>query len=515
MISVLTRNKKAFKSRVYFRFIVYRWWKDERFAHTNRTYNAKDVAVIRPTISINTPSHYLSRKLYFTLRRNFNKGACSNTFGALDNIQAITMSKHLSSIYVSGWQLSSNCDEPGPDFADYPSTTVPDHVKKIVNAQMFHDRKQNEERSNLTKEERNNKERIDFLTPIIADADAGFGGVTSVMKIAKAFIEAGVAGIHIEDQKAGAKKCGHLGGKVLVNTKEQMQRLYAARLQADIMGCDLVIVARTDAYSASFIDTNIDPLDHPYILGVVDENNPELLMTFPTAGQKVINETFLNESRTNNVMKLWNENCTNMSLKEAIEFAKELGFELKFDWEACRSEEGYYKLQGNLEYCVKRGLKFSECADLLWMETPLPDLKLAKGFADGIHAVKPHQMLSYNLSPSFNWDASGMSEEEISQFIPTLGKMGYCWQFITLAGFHLNSLMTEIFAREISSQNMMKYVELIQRAEKKENVAQLKHQQWSGVDLRDKEVELSSPFNVSTKANSEGCTEVQFGESKL
>lgn len=474
-----------------------------------------DVAKIRPSISTITPSHYLSRKLYWTLRRHFNKGTCSNTYGALDNIQAINMSKYLSSIYVSGWQLSSNCEEPGPDFADYPALTVPDHVKKLVNAQIFHDRKQNEERANMTKEQRKNSPKYDFLTPIIADADAGFGGVTSVMKLTKAFIEAGVGGIHIEDQKAGAKKCGHLGGKVLVNTGEQMTRLNAARLQADIMGCDLVIVARTDAYSASFIDSNIDRLDHPYILGVTDPNNPDALMTFPLAGQKAILDTFKNQSRLDKVTKEWNAYCTNMSLTEAKEFAKELGFDFYFDWEACRSEEGYYKIKGDLEYCVKRGLKFAEAADLLWMETPKPDLELAKGFADGIHAVKPTQMLSYNLSPSFNWDASGLTEDEISKFIPNLGKMGYCWQFITLAGFHLNALMSEIFSREIASQNMMRYVELIQRAEKKENVDQLKHQKWSGVDLRDKEVELSSPFEVGTKANSFGNTEVQFKNAKL
>jgi isocitrate lyase len=228
---------------------------------------------------------------------------------------------------------------------------VPDQVRRIVKAQQFHDRKQNEERARMTKEERANTKRIDYLTPIIADADAGFGGVTSVMKLTKAFIEAGVAGIHIEDQKAGAKKCGHLGGKVLVNTREQVTRLQAARLQADVMGVDLVIVSRTDAYSASFIDTNIDPLDHPYILGVVDQNDPDTLMTFPQAGQQAILKSDMNQTRKEKAVKYWNENCTNMSLKEAQNFAKELGFNISnFDWEACRSEEGYYKIKGNLEY---------------------------------------------------------------------------------------------------------------------------------------------------------------------
>jgi isocitrate lyase len=97
---------------------------------------------------------------------------------------------------------------------------------------------------------------------------------------------------------------------------------------------------------------------------------------------------------------------------------------------------------------------------MLWMETPKPEYEVAKGFAEGIRAVRPNQMLAYNLSPSFNWEASGMTEQEITDFIPNLAKIGYCWQFITLAGFHLNSLMTEIFSREIAKQDMMKYVQV-------------------------------------------------------
>lgn len=371
------------------------------------------------------------------------------------------MCKYLSSIYVSGWQLSSNTEEPGPDFADYPATTVPDHVKKLVKAQYLHDRKQNESRSRMTPEQRKQTPAVDYMTPIIADADAGFGGVTSVMKLTKSFIEAGVAGIHIEDQKAGAKKCGHLGGKVLVTSREQCQRLQAARLQADILGVELVICARTDALSATFIDTNIDPLDHPYILGQVDPLKPEELCCFPEAGVKAIMQTFPEGELRTKTLGVWNSNCTKLSLTQAHELASQLNFKLSFDWEACRSEEGYYKIQGNVEYCVKRGLKFAEIADMLWMETPTPELKVAKEFADGIHAVRPGTLLSYNLSPSFNWDAANMGDADIKSFIPDLAKMGYCWQFITLAGFHLNSLMTEVLARDYSKKDMLAYVNMI------------------------------------------------------
>ena len=124
-------------------------------------------------------------------------------------------------------------------------------------------------------------------------------------------------------------------------------------------------------------------------------------------------------------------------------------------------------------------------------------------------------LLSYNLSPSFNWDAANMKDSDIKSFIPDLAKMGYCWQFITLAGFHLNSLMTEVLARDYSKKDMLAYVNMIQRKEREENVDQLKHQTWSGVELRDKEMEISTPFNVSTKATSEGNTEIQFNNAKL
>lgn len=161
--------------------------------------------------------------------------------------------------------------------------------------------------------EKNNTPKVDYLVPIIADGDAGFGGITSVMKLTKMFIEAGAGGIHIEDQKPGVKKCGHLGGKVLVSTRENVIRLQAARLQADIMGCDLVIVARTDALSANLLDNNIDPIDHPFILGCIDPSNQERIATFPQAGRDQIIKKFNGQNREK-LLNIWEENCYTMSL---------------------------------------------------------------------------------------------------------------------------------------------------------------------------------------------------------
>lgn len=238
-------------------------------------------------------------------------------------------------------------------------------------------------------------------------------------------------------------------------------------------------------------------------------------MTFPEAGLKAIAKAFPEGAVRDRATEAWSSQASDLSLPQAQALASELGFELTFDWEACRSEEGYYKIKGNVTYCVKRGLKFAEIADMLWMETPTPELSVAQEFANGIHAENPNVMLAYNLSPSFNWDAANMKDDQIKTFIPDLAKMGYCWQFITLAGFHLSSLMTEVLARDYSKKDMLAYVNMIQRAEKKEGVDQLKHQKWSGVELRDREMEISTPFQVSTKATAEGNTEVQFSNAKL
>jgi isocitrate lyase len=411
------------------------WETNPRWDGITREYTAEDVLRLRGSIDVRyTLAEMGAERLWDLL----NTEPYVNALGALTGNQAIQQVRAgLKAIYLSGWQVAADANLAGhmyPDQSLYPSNSVPQVVKRVNQALQRADQIDHLEGRSGTH----------WFAPIIADAEAGFGGALNAFELMKMMIEAGAAAVHFEDQLASEKKCGHLGGKVLVPVSQFIRTLASARLAADVMGVPTLVVARTDAHSATLLTSDVDERDHEFLTGE-------------------------------------------------------------------RTPEGFFRINNGLQMAIARAVAYAPYADVLWCETSTPDIDEAREFAEGVHAKYPGKLLAYNCSPSFNW-AKKLTAGQIATFQSELGKMGYKFQFVTLAGFHaLNFSMFEL-AREYAQEGMTAYSRLQQAefAAEQHGYTATRHQREVGTGYFDEVAKVISSGESSTTALAGSTEAAQF-----
>ncbi len=522
-----------------------------RFAEITRLYAPRMVAEQQGTVATDyTVAREAAEGFYARLRELFADGKSITTYGPYSPGQAVAQKRAgIEGIYLGGWATSAKGsinEDPGPDLASYPLSQVPDEAASIVRALLTADRNQTYHRAHMSEAERAATPEVDYRPFIIADADTGHGGEAHVRNLIRRFVEVGVPGYHIEDQKPGAKKCGHQGGKVLVPSDEQIKRASAARFQLDVMRVPGIIVCRTDAEAANLLDGCGDERDQPFILGangsavpayraaylgvirqMHDAGIPELnghLLYAVSAAEQAEADAWLKQSgvavklaeiakahladpaalpeKTLDIaadvfLPAWEAGAKLSTLAEAVadaiqfrldegadlgmtvdqwnEFshragwyeirqkAQEMGVEVDWSADCAKTPEGYFQIRGGVPYAVAKSLAVAPFADILWMETKTADLEDAKRFADAIHAVFPNQMMAYNLSPSFSWDTTGMTDDDMRDFPAEIGKLGFVFNFITYGGHQLDGLAAEEFSQSLREDGMLALARLQRR----------------------------------------------------
>ncbi len=572
------------------------WMEGPRFAGITRLYSARQVVQQQGTIDQDyTVARRAAEDFFARLRELFAERRSITTFGPYTPGQAVAIKRAgIEGIYLGGWATSAKgsiSEDPGADLASYPLSQVPDEAAPIVRALLTADRNQQYLWSRMTASQRRQTPKVDFRPFIIADADTGHGGDAHVRNLIRRFVEAGVPGYHIEDQKPGCKKCGHQGGKVLVPVDEQIKRLNAARFQLDVMQVPGIIVARTDAEAASLIDSTADERDHPFILGATSRDVPSwketylaVLKRFHELGVSDINGHLLYQVSKEAYAKadrwleqigvvgymrdllsihevdrvlpvdtivdqaidrfadLWEAGArlktfgeavadamsfnieqgqsfdfsidewlawsSHASWQEARQRADELGVDVVWDPERARTPEGFYPIQGGIPYAIAKSLAVAPYCDIIWMETKTANLDEARIFAEAIHAHYPDKMLAYNLSPSFNWDTTGMTDEEMSAFPAEIGKLGFVFNFITYGGHQVDGMAVGDFAAALKQDGMLALARLQRKMRLVESPYKTPQTLVGGPRL-DGALMASSGRTATTKAMGKGSTQVQ------
>ncbi|KAH8651414.1 isocitrate lyase, partial [Xylariales sp. PMI_506] len=452
------------------------WWQSDRQKHIKRPYTAESIAALRNLgFKIEYPSSVQARKLWRILNEHNANGTYELTFGTTEPMIAKEMAKSMQTIYVSGALCGlSQAAWPGADHADYPADLVPSVVKRIFNTQLFHDQRQTQLRMRFSEEDRKSLECIDYMLPIIADADMGFGTLTGCMKLTRSFVESGVAMIHIDDLAMGLKKFTNGEGRTIVPTSEYLDRLTTVRMTFDIMGADTMLLCRCDSDHAEFITSVVDPRDHPYVLGAT-KKVPSLnqaveegkktgkdyltvksewkaaagLMTFDDAVKSIATE----EQYKKYIEELGDKI---MHLQDRRALAKSItGQDVVFDWELPRIPTGQYMWQWSVKAVVDRCILAAPLGDVTWSRQDKKDMY---DFHMGVRKVFPERLFAFGFLGSYDFIKAGYTQAEFESFHSDIAKMGVVWQVQPIWATQGLSLHAKEFSQKFKEGGMPWYM---------------------------------------------------------
>lgn len=472
-------------------------------------YEARTIAALRNTIDATPPaSSAQALKLWDQLQEHNKNGTTELTFGTTNPTVVSQMAKNSQTVYVSGALCGfSEVAIPGMDHADYPWDTVPKVVAKIFKSQLWHDQRQKQFRLQHAPADRAELENWDYMAPIVADGDMGFGSLTTTMKMTKEFVDAGVAMIHIDDLAIGMKKFTVGQGRTVVPTSEYLDRLRTIRMQFDIMGSETLLLCRCDTDHAEFITSVIDPRDHEYVLGATSKVEPlqDCLIKAQAAGRRlnVARDEWIKHAglatfdeaakavATDSEYSAYTAEIAQeqfRSLPARREIAsKTIKKEIIFDWELPRSAMGQYMFRPTVRAIIDRAVAAAPLGDVTWARMDSPDWDDIVEFHTGVRKIYPQRLFAFGYTGSHDYSAAGFTPEQVKTLHIDLAKMGVVWQvqpIWSLQGLHQ---ATEKFSKMWTEEAISGYVRDVQKPalEKKPVVDGFEKLSWCGGHLAD------------------------------